>query len=324
MLIDVITRLAQDIGYDAVRNRDKLDKLANQAATEIYQELDCNRIKREVSCLVGRNMLVALPYFIGELQGMRQCASEQLIPLMPMVPRYASDTLAYKWKNWRDIGESPFHTLPQSIDTLTFETNVIADSAVVRVTGRTNVAAREAEDVTLDSTPKDTTKLWDPAGVTAISSASVRTSDITVLDSNGVEVAVLYNNQQKTRYKMVDVSKLFWGADNAEDQTVIDILYKAPLFYLSDDSDSFPGGDIYDDAWYYRAMAIHFNSKPTLNTSLAATNRTMSLVQLRNIKDGSERGIVKKIEFGRNKYMRRDNYNTFDSYGQFWQDRYYQ
>ena len=323
MLIDVLSRLAQDIGYHLVQQRDTLEKLANNAATEIYQELDCNRIKREVSCLVPRNKIVALPAFIGELQGMRQCSSEQLIPLMPMVPRYASDTLQYKWKNWRDVGESPFHTLPQSVDTLIFVTPIV-ESAVVSVNGQTNVAARESEDVTLDASPKSTTKLWNPAGVKSISSDSVRNCDITVQDASGNEVAILYNTDKRTRYKMVDVSKLFWGADNNSDETIIDILYKAPLYYLQDDTDSFPGGDIYDDAWYYRAMSIHFNSKPTLNTSLAATNRTQSLVALRNIKDGSERGIVKKLAFGRNKYMRVDNYNTFDAYGQFGQDRYYQ
>lgn len=323
MLIDVITRLAQDIGYHVVQQRDKLVRLANDSAKEIYQELDCNRIKREVSCLVGRNKHVALPYFIGELQGMRQCSSEQLIPLMPMVPRYASDTMSYKWKNWRDIGESPFHTLPVSIDALTFEASVI-ESAVVRINGQTNVAARESEDITLDSSPKDSTKLYNPAGIRSISSASTRTCDITVKDGEGNEVAILYNSQAKTRYKMVDVSKLFWGADNNSDETIIDILYKEPLWLLTEDTDSFPAGDIYDEAWYYRAMSVHFNSKPTLNTSLAATNHTLSLVALRNIKDGSERGIIKKLEFGRNKYMRQDNYNTFDSYGQFGQDRYYQ
>lgn len=323
MLIDVITRLAENIGYNLTQQRSTLVKLANDAAREIYQELDCNRIKREVSCLVGRNKLVALPYFIGELQGMRQCSSEQLIPLMPMVPRYASDTLSYKWKNWRDIGESPFHTLPVAIDNLTFETTVI-ESAIVQINGQTNVAARESESITLDSSPKDSTKLYNPAGVKSISSASTRTSDITVKDGSGNEVATLYNTQAKTRYKMVDVSKLFWGADNNSDETIIDILYKEPLWQLIDNTDSFPAGDIYDDAWYYRAMAVHFNSKPTLNTSLAATNHTLSLVALRNIKDGSERGIVKKLEFGRNKYMRQDNYNTFDCYGQFGQDRYYQ
>jgi len=323
MLIDVLSRLAKDIGYHAVQQRDTLEKLANNAATEIYQELNCNRIKREVSCLVGRNKLVALPSFIGELLGMRQCSSEQLIPLMPMQPRYASDTLSYKWKNWRDVGESPFHTLPQSIDVLTFETPLV-ESAVITINGQTNVAAREAETLTIDASPKSSTKLWNPAGVKSISSASVRNADITVKDIDGVEVAILYNTDSRTRYKMVDVSKLFWGADNNSDETIIDILYKAPLFYMTDDSDSFPAGDIYDDAWYYRAMSIHFNSKPTLNTSLAATNRTQSLVALRNIKDGSEQGIVKKLEFGRNKFMRVDNYNTFDAYGQFGQDRYYQ
>lgn len=306
MLIDVLTRACEDIGYNIVQERDKGIKLLNQASREIYQELDCNRIKREVSCLVGRNMIVALPSMIGELLGMRQHSSEVLIPLESMTPRYASNTLGYKWKNWRDLGESPVHTLPQAVDTLTFATQVLED-AVVKINGQTNVAATESESVTLDSSPKTSTKLWNPAGLRSITSTSDRTSDIIVTDGDGVEVATLYNNERRTRYKMVDVSELFWGTDNSSEQTIVDILYKEPLYYLTNDTDSFPAGDIYDEAWHARTMALFY---ATCEGRLADANRwrMLSLNLLRNIKDGSEQGVVKKLTFGRNKYMTRAYY----------------
>jgi len=306
MLIDVLTRVCEDVGYHITQERDKGIKLLNQASREIYQELDCNRIKREISCLVGRNMIVALPSMIGELQGMRQHSSEVLVPLESMTPRYASNTLGYKWKNWRDLGESPVHTTPANIDTLTFEASVLED-AIVKINGQTAAAAATSESVTIDASPKDSTNLWVPAGLKSITSTSARTCDIIVKDGDGTEVAVLYNNERRTRYKMVDVSELFWGNDNTEGQTIIDILYKEPLYYLTNDTDSFPAGDIYDEAWHARAMAIFY---ATTEGRMQDANRwrMVSLNLLRNIKDGSEQGVIKKLTFGRNKYMTRAYY----------------
>ena len=313
MLIDVITRLAADTGLGLVQQRSQLVKLANIAAREIYQELECSRIYREVSCAVGRNMLVALPSFIGELRGMRQHTTEVLVPLETMSPRYASNTLGYKWKNWRDLGESPVHTLPVSVDSLTFETSLV-ENAVVSVTGATNIAAREQEDVIVNAASVSTTKLWVPDKIKSITSASVRNADITVKDGSGVEVAVLYNNQLRTRYKLVDVSELFWGRDTANEETIVDILYKEPLIQLNDDTDSFPAGDAYDEAWHARAMHVHFAPMQARKED-AKYYHALSLKFLKNIKDGTEYGEMKKLTFGRNKYMARTAYNGYNPTG---------
>lgn len=322
MLIDVLTRVCEDTGYHATQERSKVIKLLNAAAREMYQELDCNRIKREVSCLVGRNKIVALPSMIGELLGMRQHSSEVIIPLESMTPRYASNTLSYKWKNWRDLGESPVHTLPASTDTLTF-TAPLLESAVVSVSGQTNNANSESESVTISASPTDTTKLWVPSGIKSITSVSTRTCDIAVEDADGNEVAVLYNNERRTRYRMVDVSELFWGTDSSDGDTIVDILYKEPLYYFTNDTDSFPAGDIYDEAWHARAMSLYYSPMAGRRED-ANRYRMISLNLLRNIKDGSEQGIIKKLEFGRNKYMTRAYYaGAFRQNAGTWQEEPY-
>lgn len=312
MLIDVITRLAEDTGLDPTQQREQIVKLCNVAARELYHELECNRIYREVSALVPRNKIVSLPSIVGELRGMRQHTSEVLVPLVAMSPRYASNTLGYKWKNWRDLGQSPVHTTPASSDALAFVANRL-EGAVVTINGATNVAAREAEDVTISASPTSSTKLWVNSGIKSITSFSARTCDIQVLDADSNEVAVLYNNERGTRYKMIDVSELFWGQDTSDGTTMIDILYKEPLYIFENDSDSFPAGDIYDEAWHARAMAVYYDPQPQRKDD-ANKFRMKSLVLLRNIKDGSEHGIIKKIEFGRNKYMTRAYYCHGDAY----------
>jgi len=314
MLLDVLTGFCEETGKDATQQRPEILRVLQAGAKELYDELSCNRMLREVSCLVPRNKIVALPSRIGELVAMRQHTSEVLVPLMSMTPRYASNTLTYKWKNWRDLGESPVHTLPQAVDTLIFEAPQVTDNAVIVVAGQTNVAAMISESVTLSSSPQETTNLWNPAGLKSISSVTARTCDITVNDAEGNEVAILYSNESKTRYKMVDVSELFWGNDSSDGSTIIDILFKAPLNKLVLDTDSFPAGDIYDEAWLYRALSLFYKNMPERRED-ANRNLMQSRLIAQNIRDGSERGQVKKLEFGRNKYMSRAYYCGAYRYG---------
>lgn len=299
MLIDVLNRVAADSGLDAVQQRSKLLRILNNAQREIRNELENSALLREVSVVVMPNSIVALPPMIGEIKGIRQHNTELLVPLQSQVPRYSENTLAYKWRNWRDLGESPYHTTPTNIDILTFESAVL-ESAVITVNGKTNTAANAVESVTIDASPKDTTSLFDPA-IISISSASTRTVDITVKDGTDTEIAILYNNENKTRYKLIDVSELPWPIDTELGEALIDVLYVLPYRDLSNDTDIFPAGDIYDEAWYCRAMSLFY--RPLANRANDSANfRALSLVNLKNIKDTQERGIEKHITFGRNKF----------------------
>ena len=318
MLIDVLNRVAGDSGLDAVQQRTKLLKLLNNAQREIRNELDSNTLLREVSVVVLPNNIVALPPMIGDIRGIRQHNTELLVPLQSQVPRYSENTLAYKWRNWRDMGESPYHTTPVNIDQLTFESSVLEDAVIV-VNGKTNVAANAVESVTLDASPKSTTGLFDPALV-SVSSVSVRTADITVKDGTDAEIAVLYNNESKTRYKLIDVSELPWPLDTDLGESLIDVLYVMPYRELTNDTDIFPAGDIYDEAWYCRAMSLFY--RPLANRGTDAANfRALSLVGLKNIKDNQEKGVEKHVTFGRNKFF--DTVRAVDRDGYYGNSGFY-
>jgi hypothetical protein len=300
MLYDVLMRVAEDTGLHAVEQRTQLVNLLNNSAREIYQELECNRIMREISVVVGRNKLVSLPSLVGDLRGMRQHTTEQLIPLESMGIRYASDTLGYRWKNWREVGESAVHTFGSQIDTITFESAVV-ENVEVTISGPTNTAQHDQETVTLNASSVETTKLFQPQ-IKSISCKTVRAADIVIKDSTGIEIARLYNNEMKTRYRIVDVSDLFWGVDTSGGDTIVDVLFKAPLVRLSEDTDSFPAGDIYDEAWHARSMYLHYSVMANKQEDAKAF-RVRSVLLLNNIKDGSERNVIKKMIYGRNKYM---------------------
>lgn len=300
MLIDVLQRVAADAGYNPKQQRDSLLKLLNNAAKEVYNRLECNSVFREVTLVVAPNKLVSLPAFVGPLRGVRQHTSDIPFNLQAMAqPRYSSITWQYRYKNWREVGESPVHTYVSAVGPLTLSIDE-ADDSVVLISGETANAKRFEESVTMDDVSKTTTASFGPT-IYNIMSQSEREGDITVMDMNNNEIAVLYNNQPRTRYKMIDVSQVFWSQDTSDGGTLVDVLYKEPLPKFVNDSDLFPAGDTYNDAWY--AMCMHLHYLPQEGRQDDATRFLLeAMAMLTSVKDNNELQLEKHLNFGRNKF----------------------
>lgn len=312
MLQDVLLRVAADSGYHPTQQRDALIKLLNQAAKEIYPKLECNKIFREVTLVVPRNKVVSIPSFIGDIRGTRAHTGDYPFDLRSLLtPRYVSGTWNYKYQNWRDLGDSPVHTYVGSINPLTIESAVI-EATTISITGQTPKAARIQEDILLNGSPKVTINSFGPA-IYRISCTTERTCNIIIKDVNGTEIAVLYNTDKQTRYKIIDVSEVFWAVDANPESTLIDVAYKIPLGELTEDTDGFPGGDDYDDAWY--SMAMHLHYKPMQGKDIQAADAfKYAMLSLASVKGGTDDNTVQKISFGRNKFydlIERGGYGTY-------------
>ena len=312
MLQDVLLRVAADAGYQPVQQRNALIKLLNYAAKDIYGKLECNRIYREVTLVVPRNKVVSIPSFVGQLKGMRAHYGDYPFDLKALLtPRYISGTWNYKYCNWRDLGEQPVHTYVGSINKLTIEASVL-EAITISITGQTANAARIQEDVLLDASPKQTVASFGPT-IHRISCNAIRTCDITIKDIDGTEIAVLYNTDKQTRYRIVDVSEIAWSVDTNSDETLVDVAYKIPLGELTKDTDAFPAGDDYDEAWYCMAMHLHY--KPMQGKDVQAADAfKYAMLSLNSVKSGTDDDQVQKISFGRNKF-----YDLFRNqyYGQY-------
>lgn len=303
MLIDVLTQVAADTGLDSVQKRDLLLQLLNRAAREMYDLLESNKLYREVTLVVPSNKVVALPSFIGELRGMRMHTNELPFDLHSLAqPRYVNTTLQHKFKNWRDMGESAIHTDLENVGVLTLTCPAIeTENVTVSISGQTNNASKVEELVLINDTSVDTTNQFGPA-IFTISCLSKRENDITIYDADGNEIAILYNTAKKTRYKLVDVSQIFWTIDTTDSGSYIDVLYKVPKIELYRDTDSFFAGDDFDEAWYN--MTMHLFLKPLQNRQSDSQAFAIAALNiLTAAKESAEQGMVKKISFGRNKFF---------------------
>lgn len=303
MLINVLTRLAANTGLHVTQQRNTLINLLNQAADELYNKLECNKIYREVTLVVAPDSVVALPSYIGELRGMRMHTNELPFDLASMTsPRYVSTTLQFKFKNWRDKGDSPIQFIPTTVGAITFTTQAVQDTPeTILISGQTNKAFRIQETVVMDALTKTTTNLFGPR-FDSIACNDTRTSDIVVTSALGENLATLYNTDKKTRYKLVDVSQVFWTLDSSDGNSLIDVCYKIPKTVLTNDSDSFYAGDDFDNAWYMMAMSIYL--KPLTGRQDESKDFfAAAITECQSAKESGEGEIVKKLGFGRNKFF---------------------
>lgn len=301
MLLDVLTRVSADTGYHAVQKRTALLNLLNNAAKEMYDSLECNDIYREVTCVVPRDKLVSLPSIIGPIRGVREHTCDFPFPMQSIsAPRYVDERWNYKVRNWRILKSSPVHTFLSEIGPIIAETLDVNAGLSLLISGRTPNSERYEESITIDATPKNTLTAF--SDINNISCTQERTYNITIKDSNQIEIAVLYNTENETRYLIVDVSQVFWSKDTANDETLVDICYKNPLWRFTKDSDVFPAGSQYDEAWYHLCMHKYFS--PMQNRSSdASSERALYAAAMVEAKGSQESFIEKKFTFGPNKYF---------------------
>ena len=161
MYIDVAQRLATSTGLDVVRQALTIQNLLNNGAKELYNRLQCNKIHWENTLRVPNNKIVSLPNYLGEVKGIRSSISGVSIDLHGMSqPRYTSATWKYRWKNWRDLGESAVMQLPSCVGPLSISSTVQAAPVTIIISAQTQNAFRIEEKLLLDSFVKQTNNLF--------------------------------------------------------------------------------------------------------------------------------------------------------------------
>lgn len=305
MLIDILSRLSADTGLHVEQKRTLLLTYINHAAKELHKKLECNRMHREMTVAVPSNKIISLPSLVGETKGFRFTEHAATIDLESLnQPKYTSNVETFKLTNFRDLGDSPVHTLPQNIGKLKVYPKGIESSPITLcISGATNSAARVEERILVNNIAgHETMKLFTP-DINSIMCASNRTYDIVIKDAAENEIAVLNNNERRTRYKLIDVSEFGWTSDTDNNETLIDVLYKVPATELINDSDMFYTDDeSYDEAWYCMAMHLFLDPlKDRKEDSMIYRGKCTDL--LREAKESSEGNIVKRINYPSNKYF---------------------
>lgn len=317
MLTDIFNIVCGVTGLDPdeTNNRKVALSIINRGARDLYNSLEADALMREVTLLVPQNAQVSLPPFIGELRAMRECDYSTTVPIHEIgAPRYASDTWAYMWRNWRRKGKEPLASSLSAASLLTFTAPVIETvNVVLTVTGRTALSQRVTETVTLNALTKTTTNSF--AAIESIICPLNRVYNITVTDVLGNTLATLYNNEQRTSYLIVDVSMYAWlNAVGDGTTSAMDVLYKAKFYNFFHDTDEFCA-DGYDDAVGYKALELWCQNQDGKEQDAILYRAKAMEVVVNNLSD-KEKGQVIKISHGANPV-----YNMFARMRSGWNNR---
>jgi hypothetical protein len=168
-----------------------------------------------------------------------------------MRPRYHSRDWPNQWKGWRVKGYSPINTEYTNAGPLTITIPTADSSLTVTVVGETLDSNRVVETLTMSSASVTGTKNF--TAIKSVIKNKVNNENVSILDAEGTEIALIYADQLEARYIIVDVST-YPNWTNCPDN-VMEVLYKERLPRMENDYDSFPC-DGFDDVIVNKAIQL--------------------------------------------------------------------
>lgn len=253
----ILQQAGSKMGLDpaTANERSKLLRFANEGARELYVEADLQNSIMEMVFRVNGDQTISLPNYVDKLRGIRELNSQSAWSLNQLRPRYNQFNWKDMWKNWRLKGKQALQNslINQSVGVITVAA-VETPPIIVTVSGPTINSTLIHESITMDAVSKQTTNAF--LDYSAVKKDRVSTYDVTLSDIDGNVLTVISNNELTALYQIVDVSLAPWLMSTSDPfSNYMEVLFKAKLNYLSDDSDEFCLGE-YDDTVVNKMMQL--------------------------------------------------------------------
>lgn len=291
MLKTILENVAQESGSTATSERAYLIRYINKAAEELYYTYDLFNCEREQLFNIGAdNQQITLPSYVYRISALRNYDTTSTIFLRDMRPRYSANRWnrpyeGFPYLAWRQKFKSPVQQDTSNVGPVVI---TLAEAATIAfdvlLTGTTPTSARITETVSfaVGDTSKTSTNSF--LSFESIRKSAPCNADITFVDAGGVTVATLGNNELYTEYTIVQVLDRYQAT--SRDQ-LVEILYKTRFYPFVNDYDSYPCGDIYDEAIYWKTMELLVAKQVGQEErAILCAQKAVSLV--RNIHDNIE------------------------------------
>lgn len=306
MLKDILTELAATTGLkvDSASQRDLLVFKINKEAKELYENAELhNSLREQVFELGTTDQLVTLPWYVWEVRALRGYEDQLPIHLVDMRPKYQSGEWDHKRSNEFRLKQQQYPLCRdftnESRLRLTFAQPLTRDLTVT-VTGKTFKAERVTETITfqIGNTEKWTDNSW--ADIESFKKSSTCNADLNIYDVDGNLVSEIANCNEEARYTLLQVLEKF---QTLSQTNLVLILYKTAFIPFQEDTDSFPCGDIYDRAIYWKTLANIYTTtdgkEGLVETCIGKVNEI--LVNVAHVKNSNLR---MRIDFGYNRFRR--------------------
>ena len=306
MLYDITLELAQELGRTLTDSRDRawLVQQVNNAARELYSTQDITGCEREqVFVLDVAEQQIALPWYVGDVIGVRDYDTRVAIEQVDMRPRYMRDSWSRisqitPTRQWRRKGYSALSREIVNEEALTITLPAAAPAAFdVVIVGSNSLAARVTERVQFAAGDVEKTTLNFFANVSSITKSAPTTLDLSVTTVSDVEVSSIPSHLKAARFMLVQVMDR--GDTQAQSQ-LVEVCYKHIFEPFVNDTDVFVAGDItYDKAIVWKTLE-HIWAKEEGKEERAAMAGNKAQAVLANIMSNAASKVELKFAFGPN------------------------
>lgn len=273
--------------------------IINEAAKELYEQTDLPGSLREVYVRAYSEEELALPQFVGQVRAIRENTEPHVAwHMYGLRPRYHNKDWPTKWKSWIVKGPSPIQ-MDVNNSAPPIASIPVADNTVsVTIVGATAQSSRIAETVTMSATEVSFTSLF--VTFDSITKNIVSNHDITILDIEDAELAVIPNDCLESRYLIVDISKYPFLERATSEGRVMEVLYKDRLRPMINDTDIFPIPE-YDEMIILKAKQLINEDREGNEQRVLLMDRKLDRALSRK-KEDAEGGRTRRINFGQNPY----------------------
>lgn len=251
-------QLATGINWNNTSDATKYLAVVNSGAYELYTALDlvgsiCETIVRFDS----ESKIIALPYFVGGIRGVRWYSSPWKIVFNDIRPRYNNAGWGEQSLNWREIGFSPLGEEIDNYSCLKFTIPFKESSNItLLITGATENSAQITETLVLPANSLEVTTVNQFKTVESIRKAATNSYNITILDANDTVLGEIPNNQLSSSYQIVQIVDDSFTS-SAYSNSGVECLFKRRWFPFVLDTDEFPCTG-YDDAIVCKFLELYY------------------------------------------------------------------
>lgn len=266
MLAD-LKQFAQEIV--GTTSEEQLTRYINRACQELYDTADLPNALWEAYFTIDlTSQLVTLPWYVGDIRGVRRHQFANKIQVVDARPRYHYSPWRQPLDQWRIVGNTPLHTSLSQAGLLTVTIDAAESEAfTVRIRGQTTQSQITSDTLTFPAGTLSvtTTKQFTqpaPFGIIGITKSRLTDTDVRVKQAvDNVEVALVPNCLTEASNKLIQVHDgTFHTAFGSGEYC--EILFKWPFIKLQDDEDMFLGTNRYDQAVIWKLREVWHSSRP--------------------------------------------------------------
>jgi len=313
-LINILNDFASYSGLDKTASTSQRTfalNIINKAAEDLYSIIDTiNCLREQIFRIDCTTRQCALPFYVGEIRGIRDFQTGLNYAQHDMRPRYSYSGWKEQYKNYnmliRNKGLIAVENfaLNSSLLTFRFPTGQVSEKAFnIIITGQTPYSQRIQETLSfaIGDSEKTTVNSFEPQFIESIRKNVTNNFDINIYDVDDELLGMVPNSELGTRYILIQIPDFPFTQDATN--SYVEIMYKQRFSPFVNDYDVFPGDpEKYDTAIFWKSIE-HWAARKAGKSDVALLAHKKCAEVMQNINEDAGGQNELEMNFAPNQYL---------------------